>query len=366
MVETNNQNMAGTPAFLSSIPLEDRKYMAAILKKDPQAALGAELVGPRAFGEHNYGDLDKIPFFKESPGTLGAVIKSEGILDALNYHKEFLPFIRAARKRNPSLPTVRDPETGVTRPYIFYRSDSQTRRDPASVQDFQERPLSPEEKQSSRIAVAVHELRHIADFYLSNQMGMDETSEDFGENPWLTLTDRHWFKRHGIPRLISIRGAGGRRRPVQRAEQFSEIMDIQTKRRLKKMGATLPPLTHPERELGPRYQIPHRFTDRYTARDPDIPDLGKSKAGLPRYSNYDYLKALHRRKNYHLERRQQQAQVHPQNIAALHELNRLQGRPPLQGAEEYLREFGVEPRFPAASKKSSNGGILSLIQNLIN
>jgi hypothetical protein len=313
----NDSEPKGLEALLQTLSPKKRKVFLSIIENDPRAALGANLVGKRAFGvkeTHNkthgwthsrmWGD---ITFKAEPPGS--PLKNQERIL--LKNARESLEGRGVPPKNSLTAAEKLLYREGIIQPFVVYGKNQK-------YGSFFEEMLT-----------LAHELGHVADAWQTeHRAGVDD--EFSGE---AGLPREQVFKNlppdplrpfaigvadymyHGHPDMIGF-GERYKTNPKIRDEPYQRLMDRYNRETLSRQYPNQKGI-YPSFSTEKDAYIPDRYSSSIikgvTGRDP----FANVWSAIP-----------------------SDAAAHPAQAGALMELNRRLGRDPLEGMDEWMRKHG--------------------------
>lgn len=334
----NDSEPKGLEALLQTLSPKKREVFLSIIENDPRAALGADLVGKRAFGvkkTHNrsegwtssrmWGDIT----FKEEPPE-SPLKNQERIL--LKNARESLEGRGVPPKNSLTAAEKLLYKEGIIQPFVVYEKNQKY----GSL--FEE------------MLTLAHELGHVADAWQTEHRASvdDEFSGEAGL-PWGQVYKHVPAKpsrpfavgvadkmHHGHPDMIGF-VERYKTNPKIRDEPYQRLMDRYNRETLSRQ--------YPNQVVGwegmlhgkgifPSFPTEkHAYIpDRYRHSEPDSSDAEKRsrKTGLDPFANV--WSAI-----------PSDAAAHPAQAGALIELNRRLGRDPLEGMDKWMRKHGRRP-----------------------
>jgi len=337
----------GLEALLQTLDPERQKILLLLLEQDHLAALGAELVGPRAFSPESTG-----------PGTLGWTSRIWGDItlseeppggrkrkDEQEILKQASEGLELSGKRlSASGLTTRSQEErtgkdyrtaaekllykdGILQPFVLFKRSRPTSpplppmeawRDPGGeiISTQQEEPKAPSSV-LDEMQTLVHELRHVGDVWQTDRRA-DMDAEFSGSG-------RGWedYREYDQPRILTL-AERYKSDPVYSEEPYAHLMDRYNQERLRDEGYQLDSNAYRTRVQKLGY-IPDRYQMSLRPRSG-----WKHDPFATGYSTWSFPSEVESR----------EAAGHPAQGGALTELNRRKGRDPLEGMDQWLQRHG--------------------------
>ena len=314
----NDSDPKGLEALLQTLSPKKREVFLSIIENDPLAALGADLVGKRAFDvkeTHNqsygwtfpsmWGD---ITFAAEPSGT--KLKLEEKVL--LKNARESLEGRGVRPKNSRTAAEKLLYKEGILQPFVVYAKDN--------------------ERQSlfEEMLTLAHELGHVADVWqtehradvdaeFSGTAGRPFKSPGDPLFPYMVGAD-DWMS-YGHPDTLSMQQKY-KTNPKIKDEPYSRLMDLYNRERLLKRYPNQKNIkTYPSAgDLEKDSYIPDRYADSFDS------DTSKQEQKDPFANVWSAIPS--------------DAAAHPAQAGALIELNRRLGRHPLEGMNEWMRKHG--------------------------
>jgi len=327
----------GIEALLQTLDPERQKILLFLLEQDHLAALGAELVGPRAFSPEEsdtarpptklgwtssgWGD-ERLPGTISKPTVLNLASES---LEGLRFPPS--DFGKDRREEAEKLLYTKD---GILQPFVFFnRSRPASPALPAG--DF-----GPKGEPKAAITVLdemqtlVHELRHVGDMWQTRNADMDaefsgKAGYDDTETLDLDLQRKGWedYAYYDQPRRLTL-AERYKSDPVYSDEPYARLMDRYNQERLRDEGYQLDSSAY-KTEVQKLGYIPDRYQMSLRPRSG-----WKHDPFATGYSTWSFPSEVESR----------EAAGHPAQGGALTELNRRKGRDPLEGMDQWLQRHG--------------------------